>query len=668
MRKNILFVSLLVVITVQLTFAQNQKPDYKKLHYLSEEEMNSKVDLSKSFTPTDPPVGVIRNVAEFDQMQGVLVRYPFGVPVELIREMAENTPVTTIVENSSQQQTVINTYTNNNVNLDNCSFLIAPSDSYWVRDYGPWFVFDGNKNPGIVDFPYNRPRPNDNNIPAKVAQQLGIDLYGMNLISTGGNYMCDGMGMAASTDLVWDENPSLNHTQISDFVNDYLGNSPYMVTEDPLGEYIKHIDCWGKFLSPGKVIIGQVPLTDSRYQDYEDIANYFATTTSSWGYPYEVVRVFTPGNYPYTPYSNSLILNKKVFVPITGSQWDDEALAVYEAAMPGYEIIGVMYDGWENTDALHCRTKGIADVGMLYIKHVPIHGNVNYSDHFNITAEVIAYNGGTVYQDSVFVYYRTNGGDYDHTVMQYTAGDSYSGIIEGVEPGDLVEYYLFAADESGRRSFSPYIGEPDPFDFQVAFLPELTFNPDSVLFQTEDEMITGLPLYVVNHSSSSIVITSLTDMGDAFMWFVDEMPQLPLFLSANDSLYLLIKCTIPVTHASTLVTDSLFVSTPVGVFAERIMIGSELISSVEKLTNLPELSVFPIPASTKLNFTFDHPVNERVQINIYSLSGELVVKVNEIVTGQKISVSLPKSMKSGTYVYSVKSQTYTKTGKLLVII
>ena len=53
--------------------------------------------------------------------------------------------------------------------MDNVAFLITPTDSYWVRDYGPWFVFDGENNPGIMDFPYNRPRPNDNNVPAAVA-------------------------------------------------------------------------------------------------------------------------------------------------------------------------------------------------------------------------------------------------------------------------------------------------------------------------------------------------------------------------------------------------------------------------------------------------------------------------------------------------------------------
>ncbi len=668
MKKNLLFIALIGIFASQMLIAQGQKPDYRKLHYLSEEEMNKSFDFSKDFVVTDPPTGIIRNVAEFDQMQSVLVRYPFGVPIELIREMAENTLVTTIVGSSAQQQTVINTYTSNNVNLDNCAFLIAQTDSYWVRDYGPWFVFDGNKNPGIVDFPYNRPRPNDNNIPARVAESLGIDLYGMNLISTGGNYMCDGMGKAASTDLVWDENPGLSHTQVSDFVKDYLNNSPYMVTEDPLGDYIKHIDCWGKFLSPGKVIIGQVPITDSRYADYEAIAFYFTNTISSWGYPYEVIRVFTPGTYPNTPYTNSLILNKKVFVPITGSQWDDEAIAVYEEAMPGYEIVGVMYDGWENTDALHCRTKGIADLGMLYIHHLPLLGEVNFSEEIELTADVIAYSGESVYQDSVFVYFRINGGDYQHTTMSHLMGDTYTGTLVGFNPGDTVDYYLFAADASNRRSFSPYIGEPDPFEFYFPEVTELTFNPDSVLFQTTEQMELGLPLDIINGSSEGIMVNSITEMGDEFMWFVDEMPTLPLNIPSGDTLSLVIKCIVPVQFFQTYITDSLFVVTDFGVFGEPIIIDGDLISSIENIAQSIDYTLYPNPVSSIFCITTGESLSKEVELSIYDLSGNRVIKTRMIVgNNHQVNFQLPEAIASGTYIFELVSGTTNITGKILVI-
>jgi len=36
---------------------------------------------------TDPPPGPIRNIAEYERMEGVLIRYPFGISTAVIAEM-----------------------------------------------------------------------------------------------------------------------------------------------------------------------------------------------------------------------------------------------------------------------------------------------------------------------------------------------------------------------------------------------------------------------------------------------------------------------------------------------------------------------------------------------------------------------------------------------------
>ncbi len=127
--------------------------------------------------------------------------------------------------------------------------------------------------------------------------------------------MTDGMGVSASTTLVYTENPDYTAEDVDSLVYHYLGIETYHVLPDPLGDYIEHIDCWGKFLDVDKVLIGQVPESDPRYDDFEYVADYFASTPSSYGNNYQVYRVQTPGGNPPTPYTNSLILNKRVFVP-----------------------------------------------------------------------------------------------------------------------------------------------------------------------------------------------------------------------------------------------------------------------------------------------------------------------------------------------------------------
>ncbi len=651
--------------------AQENKPDWRKLHYLSEEEMHQPLD-NRDFYETDPPEGPVKNVAEFEQMQAVLIRYPFGIPLTLIKEMADYIEVITIVANASEEQTVTAQYTSNGVNLDNCSFLYAPTNSYWTRDYGPWFVFDGNGNPGIVNFPYNRPRPYDNDIPIKVAQYLDIDLYGMNLISTGGNYMTTGMGQSASTELVEEENPNLTEEDIDSLVYNYLGIEDYYIIDDPLGEYIKHIDCWGKFLTPAKVLIGQVPESDPRYDDFEAVADFFKNTDSPYGVPYEVFRVFTPGTPTDTPYTNSLILNNKVFVPLTGSQWDDDALESYEEAMPGYDVIGITYGGWINTDALHCRAKGIADLGMLYIDHVPVLGTINYQESIDLTADIYAYSGEDIYSDSVLIYYSIDSSDYQVANMEYESGNTWTGTISGLQPGDVVDYYLYAADKSGRHAKHPYIGEPDPHEFTLFsfFTDDLDLDPDTLLFLTYEDCLDGLPLHIVNITSDTVEITYIMPEPDGdveFMWTVEEMPELPYFLPAGDTLTLNVLVGLPTNYLGEMLQDTIVVETPDDSFSSLIMLDSDLLGAGE-IQEENNVEVYPNPFNERLNFDFRLNAAGEVSLQLFDLSGKTVFSRTGLFPAGNHAIRINSGslkLSPGTYLYRLQTGGKVKTGKVV---
>ena len=82
----ITFIALAAMMTVQ---AQNRKPDWARWHYLSEEEMYTPVR-NEMFVETDPPTGEPRFVGEFEPMQGVMIRYPLGIPTSLVADLANN--------------------------------------------------------------------------------------------------------------------------------------------------------------------------------------------------------------------------------------------------------------------------------------------------------------------------------------------------------------------------------------------------------------------------------------------------------------------------------------------------------------------------------------------------------------------------------------------------
>ena len=507
-----IFTLLLLIATVSLQ-AQDKKPDWQRWHYLSEEEM---YDTSRgmNFVETNPPAGEPRFVAEFEPMQGVMIRYPLGIPTSLVVQLADNCQVYCIVSNSQQSQAQ-SSFQSAGVNMDHVTFVNAQTDSYWVRDYGPWYIFE-DRNPAIVDNVYNRPRPYDDEISGVFATFWDIPMYGMNLEHTGGNMMEDGRGHGVSDNLVLQEN-SNNETNVRNKMRDYLGIDPYHITIDPQGDYIAHVDCWGKYLAPDKILIARLPQNNSHYADYEEVANYFATTNCCWGYPYHVYRVDEPGGSTLAPYTNSLILNKTVYVPLgSNNTYNNNALAVYQEAMPGYNIVGVNYNsytgGWQNTDALHCRTRGVMDFNMLFVDHREvIFGERAWQDSIPVVSKFIAYSGANLKQDSLLVYYSIDNGAYQVAHMTATGNpDEYVGYIKGYQGESQIDYYVFGADESGHRYTQPVFADLDPhhFTMEAHEMPqgELVITPDTLWF---NQMGVSQEFVINNETTDAVIIHSV---------------------------------------------------------------------------------------------------------------------------------------------------------------
>ncbi len=475
------------------------------------------------FTETNPPVGPVRPVAEFEPASHVLIRYPLGFPVSFVTQLSNTAKVICIVT-SSQQSAANSAFQNAGANMANIEYLNAASDSYWTRDFGPWFIFDGNGEYGLVDFVYNRPRPNDNLIPQVFATQYGLNYYGMNIQQTGGNYMTDGINTAAQTTIAYSENGN-NQTNVNNKMLNYLGISNYHVLQDPNNTYIDHIDCWGKFLAPDKVLIRSVPASHAQYSAIEATANYFANLNCAWGYPYKVYRVNTPSNQPYT---NSLILNKKVFVPIMGTSFDAPALQVYRDAMPGYEVIGVTGSSstpWESTDALHCRTHEIPDKNMLHIAHQPRFGYVSPSGTLDFNAVVTPHSGQSVYTDSLFVCYKINSGVWQRSYLVNTWGTNYTTMLTDYAPGDTIRYFIHAADYSGRSTDHPVFAAREPHLFVIerdVQAPVIQHTPLTSI-NLIDEYTSFVASVSDNNSVASVMLRFYTDTQEVSEVNMEDM-------------------------------------------------------------------------------------------------------------------------------------------------
>ena len=624
MKKILLsLVAFALVISIKVNAQEQTTPDWKRWHYLSEEEMNTPVR-AINFVETDPPTGTPRFVAEFEPMQGVMIRYPLGIPTSLVVQLANNCHVYCIVS-SSYQSSAQSSFQNAGVNMDNVTWVNAASDSYWVRDYGPWYIFE-DRDPAIVDNVYNRPRPNDDNMSGVFASFWQIPMYGMNLEHTGGNMMEDGRGHGVSDNLVLTENNN-NETNVRNKMRDYLGIDPYHITIDPQGDYIAHVDCWGKYLAPDKILIARVPQTNSHYADYEAVAQYFETTNCCWGYPYHVYRVDEPGGNTLAPYTNSLILNKSVYVPLgTNSTYNQQALQVYQEAMPGYEIVGVTNNdwsiGWENTDALHCRTRGVMDFNMLFVDHRDvIFGEQTWSDSIAITSKFIAYSGTDLKQDSLLVYYSIDGGAYQVAHMTATGNpDEYVGYITGYQGESTVDYYVFGADESDRRYTQPVFAELDPHHFTMeAHTPtQPTISVNEIVFDGQMQST----FTITNNTENPFTINSIEN-PDGYM-VIETSETLPATLAVGDVLDVTVNMNV---IGKGFVESTIEIVSSLGTQIIKVKIDENYFTGVDE-NNVASFEIYPNPMNNTLY------INGAVQdVTIFNAVGQQVLFVenaNEI--------------------------------------
>jgi len=674
MFRNLLLVLILIILTCGIIAAHN-----------SDIEDRNGFDtafpmLERSFVETPPPAGPVRPVGEFEPASHVLIRYPLGIPLSLVVHLSNASQVVCLVGSSTTQSQAVSAFQSAGVNMANVSFLIAATNSYWTRDFGPWFVIDGNNTLGVVDFPYNRPRPLDDEIPRTFAQTFDYPLFGMNVIQTGGNYMTDGINTVAQTTLVYDENPSLSQQQIHQKMSDYMGAVNYYVVNDPNNTYIDHIDCWGKFLAPDKILIRSVPTSHAQYNAIEAVANYFAGLNSAWGYPYRVFRVNTPQNQPYT---NSLILNNNVYVPIMNSTYDAAALQAYRDALPGFNVVGITGASstpWESTDALHCRTHEIPDKEMLYIHHIPYYGTAPLQDFYDFNAYIYPHSNQPVYSDSLLVVYRVNSGQWQNAVLTNVSGSNYTTMVSGLTPGDTIRYFIHAADQSGHSVNHPLTGPDDPHVFRLTpdnVPPVITHNPITVV--EEDQLpITLLAQVTDNYGVGNVqavyrfddgtetTVEMESSIGDFWMAiFSPQIPQNAAYFQYRIAAY------------DNSNPANVSYSPAQGWHVAEVHTTSNSDSVIPAIATSLDM-IYPNPfrtgGSANLTIAYTAKANRQVKFDLYNVKGQLLKSFDAVTRtsgNQYLTLSAANlaglNLTNGIYYLRMVTPDRTETAKLLIL-
>jgi len=176
------------------------------------------------------------------------------------------------------------------------------------------------------------------------------------------------------------------------------------------------------------------------------------------------VYCYNSGGGEPASYTNSLVLNDKIYVPLFGSStYDTQAIRAYEAAAPGYQVEGYTYPSWLTDDALHCRAKGVIDGGMLRVAHTPI----REESAGPVTVEAFADDRSETGISAVELHYRFDGESWQTVAMTSAGGDLYEGIIPEPAVSTTVDYYVHAEDMSGRSAGMPRVEPAAWYTFPI---------------------------------------------------------------------------------------------------------------------------------------------------------------------------------------------------------
>jgi len=503
-----------------------------------------------------------RIAAPWEPVETVLVRWPPAHPGVVYQEIDQAASLTFLIASQSQQDAAIGYCSSLGIDPARLTFITTGQVSPWPRDWGPYCVFDDSGQMLIADplwngYPYAGQycanptstfvpnNPADATANASAAAGLGLTHAPLTFFATGGNLLTDGFGRAFSSCLLVTENLDImSESQLRADAESLMGITDWVILDNWETSGIQHIDCWAKFVDEETVLVKRPPAGHPETAPTEANVALLESLTTPWGNPCPISRIDCP---PYEPnrlanYLNSYIVNDRVLVPVFGIPADEAALQAYRDAMPGYRVVGVPHTGFYNyTDAIHCRTRSIHDPQMLRIAHPKIRQAQPLNSEIEVRAYLDPLSGAALIPAETSVHWREAGTATWQTIPLTGAADLgndwYRAMIPAISSPTTIEYFIEAADQSGKRAYMPPVGEAGPIAFDIgagaltiapldlpALLAPAVEASVSIVIESGDESLdpASVTLHLQLREDQPFQTSLLSDQGDGV--FAADLP------------------------------------------------------------------------------------------------------------------------------------------------
>ena len=420
------------------------------------------------------------------------------------------------VERPADTASVLRTLSRMQLRHDSVRFIIAPGNSFWMRDCGPICFYHGDHDSlAMLDFTYYTHRNLDDSLPSFIYQQMGIPNYSTTIEYEGGNCLVDGAGALITSDRIyrangdtvgpvtWDgHNPSSIHYQRKEPLSPQATRQAMASLIGQRVTYVMpafqydggtgHVDLYVDMCEENGFVFSRMP---ERYSDWDDYATGQSNIDTLCAYPSLFNRPYYGSEIPFPSkengrpfadqdeynksytrsYSNHIIVNNLIIQPcfsnvvngLPSERWDLENIKQLQEAYPGYTIYCIdvrTFNGMGG--AIHCITKQIPADNPVRILHKSVVGNASDMHGNDIPVSAIVTNrDGIAHAECI---YRIGGAEWD-TLRLAANGNKFSSriptasIVDGfpdtsaakLDTTVTVDYYLSVTTTTGKTVTKP---------------------------------------------------------------------------------------------------------------------------------------------------------------------------------------------------------------------
>ena len=325
--------------------------------------------------------------AEWEKHEGTWLQWPhenrykgYQMRLETIwlamtEALHENEVVHVTVIDECRKEHLLKQFEFYGFDLDNVEINIIPTDDVWVRDNGPIFLVNENKEVVITDWNFNGwggrfPSEKDSSVPERIAELLSIPFFKAPVVLEGGGIEVNGKGtlLATRSSIINpNRNPGKTQEEIEEALKQYLGVKHFIwltgapkELSDKVGDITDfHIDGSARFVDESTVMYNWTDdHSNPEFPFYQKHLSELKESTIESGKALTLVPLPLPESeiistmnmrtsspFTATPsfglYINFYVANKVVIVPVYGDINDVKAKNIIAEHYPDRKIIGI---------------------------------------------------------------------------------------------------------------------------------------------------------------------------------------------------------------------------------------------------------------------------------------------------------------------------------------